>query len=84
MRCLPVGQHHILLRSGADAERRSFEVAVKGDQATEMVTVIDAAGNVAHYVFELSKQHDDGPLKDCWMTDGVMRVEPRPGSGQTA
>ncbi len=36
------------------------ELAVKGDQATEMVTVIDAAGNVAHYVFQLSKQHDDG------------------------
>ncbi len=60
------------------------ELAVKGDQATEMVTVIDAAGNVAHYVFELSKQHDDGPLKDCWMTDGVIRVEPRAGTGQTA
>ncbi len=60
------------------------ELGVKGDQAAEMVTVIDAAGNVAHYVFQLSKQHDAGPLKDCWMTDGVIRVEPKAGDGHTA
>ena len=60
------------------------ELNVKGDQAAEMVTVIDAAGNVAHYVFQLSKQHDAGPLKDCWMTDGVIRVEPKAADGTTA
>ncbi len=60
------------------------EVGVKGDQAVEMVTVIDAAGNAAHYVFQLSKQHDAGPLKDCWMTDGVIRVEPKVDDAHTA
>jgi hypothetical protein len=53
------------------------ELGVKDDQAAEMVTVIDAAGQATHYVFQLSKQHDAGPLKDCWMTDGVIRVEPK-------
>ena len=60
------------------------EVGVKGDQAVEMVTVQDAAGNIVHYVFELSKQHDAGPLKDCWMTDGVMPVQPAADDGHTA
>ena len=60
------------------------EIALKGDQAAEMVTVIDAAGHAVHYVFQLSKQHDAGPLKDCWMTDGVIRVEPKAGDAHTA
>ena len=60
------------------------ELAVKGDQAAELVTVTDGAGHEAHYVFQLSKQHDAGPLKDCWMTDGVIRVEPQVPNGPTA
>ena len=60
------------------------ELAVKDDQAAEMVTVIDPAGHATHYVFQLSKQHDAGPLKDCWMTDGVIRVEPKKEGAQQA
>jgi hypothetical protein len=53
------------------------ELAVQGDQAAELVTLTDAAGHTVYYMFQLSKQHDDGPLKDCWMTDGVIRVQPK-------
>ena len=60
------------------------EVGVKDDQAVEMVTVVDAAGHAVRYVFQLSKQHDAGPLKDCWMTDGVIRVEPKADDAHTA
>ena len=60
------------------------EVTLKDDQAAELVTVIDAAGHAAYYVFQLSKQHEAGPLKDCWMTDGVIRVEPKAADGPTA
>lgn len=38
------------------------------------IMLIDAEGARAVYVFILSKQ-PDGPCRDCWMTDGVMRVE---------
>lgn len=37
------------------------------------VTLIGALGERAVFVFTLSKQQD-GPFKDCWMTDGVERV----------
>ena len=48
------------------------------------MTVTDAAGNKTYFMFQLSKQHDAGPLKDCWMTDGVIRVEPKADPGHTA
>ncbi|MGA9995989.1 MAG: DUF4864 domain-containing protein [Pyrinomonadaceae bacterium] len=38
------------------------------------ITLIDSEGARAVYVFILSKQ-PDGPCKDCWMTDGVMKIE---------
>ena len=69
------GYAQLLNHKGATVK----ELGMKGDQAMEMVTVIDAAGNIAHYVFQLSKQRDAGPLKDCWMTDGVIRVRPKGG-----
>jgi hypothetical protein len=45
-------------------------------EAQELVRVTDAKGNVIYYIFRLSKQ-TEGKFKDCWMTDGVIRVEPR-------
>ena len=44
--------------------------------AEQTVTLIAADGDVATYLFRLSKQRD-GEFKDCWMTDGVIRVEPK-------
>jgi hypothetical protein len=51
------------------------EISVDEDSAAEMAVVTDSNGDKAFYIFQLSKQAD-GDLKDCWMTDGVMRVEP--------
>jgi hypothetical protein len=50
---------------------------IEGDRAQQVVTLVDSADQTAHYLFRLSRQ-TDGPFKNCWMTDGVIRVEPRP------
>jgi len=48
------------------------ELRVLGDQARQRVTLVDASGDRVTYLFMLSRQAD-GPYKDCWMTDGVVR-----------
>lgn len=47
------------------------EVIVRNDHAIQGVDLIDRAGNVHHFTFLLSRHHD-APLKDCWLTDGVL------------
>ncbi len=44
--------------------------------AEQVVTLVAADGEIASYVFRLSKQ-TEGEFKGCWMTDGVYRVEPK-------
>ena len=51
------------------------KLQVRDDLAQQLVTIVDAEGNEAAYVFRLSKQAD-GDRKGCWLTDGVIRVEP--------
>jgi hypothetical protein len=51
-------------------------VEIDNGQAHQLVKVTDAGGQEAWYIFILSKQ-TDAPYKDCWMTDGVIRVEPK-------
>jgi hypothetical protein len=51
------------------------KVERKDDRAAAYVLVVDANGRAAYFVWQLSKQKD-GPLKDCWMTDGVAPVQP--------
>jgi hypothetical protein len=53
----------------------SKTLLLEDDQAMIAVSVVDAKGEVAFYMFQLSKQ-SEGDLKDCWMTDGVTRVKP--------
>lgn len=53
------------------------KVMVRDDEAQVVVTLVDAKGEEAAYVFRLSKQPPDGEPADCWMTDGVIRVDPR-------
>lgn len=50
-------------------------VHVVEGQAMQVVTLVDAADDVAVYAFQLSKQAE-GEFKGCWMTDGVIRLEP--------
>jgi hypothetical protein len=52
------------------------ELSVDEDTAQELAIIVDSNGDKAYYIFQLSKQ-SDGDLKDCWMTDGVIRVEPK-------
>ena len=49
-------------------------MAVSGNQAQQIVVIIDAEGNEAGYVWVLARQ-TEGLLKDCWMTDAVIPAE---------
>ena len=46
-----------------------------GDDAQQRVTLIDAEGNRAIFLWVLSKQQQV-PYENCWMTDSVHRVNP--------
>lgn len=48
---------------------------VQGDVAKQPVTIIDAEGNEATYMFTLSKQVHPA-YKDSWMTDSVLIISP--------
>jgi hypothetical protein len=47
----------------------------EGDNAQQRVTLIDAKGNKAIFLWLLSKQKQ-APYENCWMTDSVHRVNP--------
>ncbi|MEJ7618009.1 MAG: DUF4864 domain-containing protein [Pyrinomonadaceae bacterium] len=53
-------------------ERKPIEIS--GGAASQRVVIVDAQGETATFVFVLTKQVEE-PFKDCWMTDGVERVE---------
>jgi hypothetical protein len=59
------------------------EIAVKDDQAAELATITDDTGFKTYFIFQLSKQ-TEGNLKDCWMTDGVIQVQPQLAPGKLA
>ena len=47
---------------------------VQGDVAIRRVTVVAADGQAIEYEFRLSRD----PASNCWFTDGVVPVPPRP------
>ncbi len=49
-------------------------VQVRGRFAAQRVTLAAPGQVPVSYVFYLSRQDTDGPLKECWMTDGVNVV----------
>ena len=64
-----------------DAKKATVrELSNDNSTAAELVVLTDADGIKTYYIFQLSKQ-TDGDLKDCWMTDGVLRVEPKAQPG---
>lgn len=69
-RMLKDGPYALMLRyrSASYAEAR-----VEGGVAAQPVTLI-GSGEAVTFVFYLSRQSEEGPLKDCWMTDGVAIV----------
>ena len=48
-----------------------------GSDAQQLVHVTTADGQDAFFIFILQKQ-EDGDFQNCWMTNGVVRVEPTP------
>lgn len=56
-------------------------IRLDGDRAEQLVSVTDADGKPAAFLWSLSRQ-SSGAFKDCWMTDGVIRigVDPFPAS----
>ena len=46
--------------------------------AVQRVTLVASGSEALTFVFYLSRQSAQGPLHDCWMTDGVQ-IEPAPG-----
>ncbi len=51
--------------------------------AHQRVSIIDAQGNRAVFVFIVSRQ-TDGACPNCWLTDGVVRVPEKPKDGLLA
>jgi len=49
-------------------------MAISGNEAHQMVIIIDAEGEEIAYVWALSRQ-TEGVCKDCWMTDAVIPAE---------
>lgn len=58
-------------------------VEVSEGVAKQLVTLIDADGRHASYVFVLSRQ-TEGACIGCWMTDSVVRVKVQPGAIKVA
>lgn len=67
-----------------DHRTRSLsETTQVDDMARIKVTLVDAEGEQAAYVWILSRQSEP-PCQGCWMTDTVLRVEVRNSPFQTA
>lgn len=49
-------------------------LAVSGNEAQQMVIIIDAKGEEFAYAWVLSRQ-SEGAFEDCWMTDAVVPAE---------
>jgi hypothetical protein len=49
-------------------------IRIVDDKAFQPITVIDADGQRAGFLWILSRQ-DSGEFKDCWMTDAVISTE---------
>ena len=49
-------------------------MAVSGNEAYQVVTITDMAGEEAAYVWVLSRQ-SEGEFEGCWMTDAVIPAE---------
>jgi len=74
----PVPRFARMIKHGPYALMLSFSHAsfaptqVAGRQALQSVTLVAPGHAPVTYLFHLSRQVDDGPNKDCWMTEGVQ------------
>ncbi|MES2731386.1 MAG: DUF4864 domain-containing protein [Bacteroidota bacterium] len=53
---------------------RAAEMVEEGEQAEQVILITDKYGDLAAFLFTLSKQ-TQAPYQNCWMTDSVMRIE---------
>ena len=80
----PVERFIPMVKSPAYVPMLNFRSAEYGElklsadklSAEQIVTLTTADGETVSYLFHLSKQ-PDGEFKGCWMTDGVVRVQPK-------
>lgn len=54
-------------------------IEIDDGRAVCLVRVVAQDGHRTYFLWNLSKQSADGPLNNCWMTDGVSPIEPPPG-----
>ena len=75
----PLPRFVAMIRSGPYAAMlhqtatRIGRPVVRGEHARVLATLVDNAGRVRVYQFELSRQTTE-PYVDCWMTDSVLEV----------
>lgn len=79
----PIERFILLVKNPAYSPMLNYKKAerdaiiVSDDVARQRVVLTTENGERAIYIFTLSKQKS-GEFKDCWMTDGVERVDTRP------
>ncbi len=52
-------------------------ISISGNEAFQMVSIIDKTGEEIAYAWVLSRQ-GEGEFKDCWMTDAVIPAQRPP------
>ncbi len=55
------------------------DIHIEDDLAQQIVVLTDRDGEKAGFIFSLSKQ-TEAPFQNCWMIDGVLRLEIKPGT----
>ena len=70
------GPEYGLMVNHRSSQVSEVEIDPVSGEAKQLVKITAASGEVALYVFILSRQ-TDGAFKDCWMTDGVIRIHPQ-------
>jgi Domain of unknown function (DUF4864) len=61
-------------------ESAVIRAQVEDDQAKILTRIVSAGGSEMFYLFLLSR-HSEGENANCWMTDGVIGLQPE-GNGQ--
>lgn len=73
----PLPRFASMIKQGPYALMLNFKDAIYAPvkmynrQASQRVTLVKPGQRPVTYIFYLSRQDADGPLKECWMTDAV-------------
>jgi hypothetical protein len=78
----PIERFIPMVKSPAYAPLLNFKSVTYGPfqeqhgQAMRAIRITQTDGKIYYFVFALSRQ-TNGPMKDCWLTDGVMPLRPQ-------